>query len=287
MTGYGAAREQVDRLTIAVEVRTVNNRHLKLITKISEPYSALEPDVERLVRDSVHRGTVQLSLRVERPRRPDDYKINVVALQSYRDQILTHLGGSGPFNLAALLALPGVVETTWADRDDPHADWESLACVVREALRRLHDSRADDGRAMAAALGNFADEIGRLIGQIADRAPLVVTNYNERLRDRVQALVRDHGITVAASDLLREVALFADRGDIAEELLRLRAHVDHFRDALRENDAVGRKLEFVLQEMQRETNTIGSKANDVEISRAVVDVKGHLERIRELIQNIE
>jgi uncharacterized protein (TIGR00255 family) len=133
--------------------------------------------------------------------------------------------------------------------------------------------------------------LGRSIGdhldRIAGRAPLVVQAYQKRLRDRVQALVQEQGVTIEPQDLIREVAILADRSDISEEVLRLRAHVTQYASIIEEPESSGRKLEFLVQEMGREINTIGSKANDVEISRSAVEVKALLEKIRELVQNVE
>ncbi|MBX6314666.1 MAG: YicC family protein [Isosphaeraceae bacterium] len=287
MTGFGEARFQDERLAVVVEVRTVNNRHLKLSAKISEPYGALEPDLDRLVRDSVRRGTVQLLLRVERPRRPEDYRLNAVALASYRDQLRALQDDpSRPIDLSALLLLPGVVETTRAADDDPHEDWPVLSAVVAEALAKLQASRAEEGRAMAVELQALGRTIREHLERIAARGPIVVSSYQERLRERVQALVQDQ-VVIEPKDLIREVAILAERADIAEEITRLRAHLEQYQQVIGEPESAGRKLEFVVQEMGREVNTIGSKANDVEISREVVAIKGLLEKIRELVQNVE
>jgi uncharacterized protein (TIGR00255 family) len=286
MTGFGDARYQDDRWSIGVELRTVNNRHLKLTARITEPYGALEPELERLVRDKVRRGTVQLLLRVERPRRPEDYRINTVALASYRDQVQSLQDGR-PVDLATLVLLPGVVEEKATSADDPHDDLPLLAKVVNEALDRLNASRAEEGRAMSRELLAMGETIGERLERIAARGPDVIHAYNERLVERVQALVKEKGIAVEPKDLIREVAILAERADIAEEVVRLRAHLNQYREVINEPESAGRKLEFVVQEMGRETNTIGSKANDVAISREVVEIKGVLEKIRELIQNIE
>jgi uncharacterized protein (TIGR00255 family) len=290
MTGFGEARLQDQRWSVGVEVRTVNNRHLKLAAKISEPYGALEPELERLVRETIRRGTVQLTLRVERPRRAEDYRLNLVALASYRDQ-LQQLGGWAGDERArvysGLLALPGVVEEQRPGPEDPHDDWPALAGVVAAALKQLQAMRREEGRAMAEelrALGRAAQE---QLARIAERGPDVIGTYQKRLTERVQALVQSQGVTVEPKDLIREVAIFAERADISEEIVRLRAHLAQYALAIDEPESSGRKLEFMVQEMGREINTIGSKANDVAISQAVVEIKGHLERIRELIQNVE
>lgn len=289
MTGFGEARRQDEARTVSVEVRSVNGRHLKLSTRISDAYAALEPEVERLVRHRLKRGTVQLTLRVESIRRPEDYRLNLAALEGYRAQLAAFLGdrSESPDLFAALLGLPGVVETSRPTVDDPHRQWAALEPVVVEALEKLHQSRADEGRAMDLELRDLAAGIGRHLERVAARSPEVVVSYRDRLTERVKALVQDQGIAVEPEHLLREVSIFAERADIAEEITRLRAHLEQFGTVIETDEAPGRKLEFVVQEMGRETNTIGSKANDVAISREVVEIKGLLEKIRELIQNVE
>jgi uncharacterized protein (TIGR00255 family) len=290
MTGFGEAHHQDERWSVRVEVRSVNNRHLKLSAKLSEPFGALEPELERMVRETVRRGTVQLVLRVDRPRRAEDYRLNPVALASYRDQLLAlrrGVGSTPDLDLASLLSLPGVVEERRPAADDPHEEWPALAPIVAAALGRLRDSRAEEGRAMAAELLGLGAAIGRLLEQVAARAPQVVAAYQDRLTERVRGLIQDKGITIEPKDLIREVAILAERADTAEEVTRLRAHLAQFVAVIGEPESAGRKLEFVVQEMGREVNTIGSKANDVAISRDVVEIKGLLEKIRELIQNVE
>jgi uncharacterized protein (TIGR00255 family) len=290
MTGFGEARIQDERWSVSVEVRTVNNRHLKLNAKISEPYGALEPDFERLVRETIRRGTVQLSIRIDRPKRAEDYRLNKVAIDSYRLQLAELNTGNlfqGLPNVVGLLGLPGVVEERKQAIDDPHEDWPALAGVVSDALTKLQKARADEGRAMAEELIGLSKSASIQLEKIAERGPQVVASYQKRLTERVQSLLQGQGATVEPKDLVREVAIFAERADIAEEVVRLRAHFAQYVEVIHEPESSGRKLEFVVQEMGRETNTIGSKANDIEISRGVVEIKGVLEKIRELIQNVE
>jgi uncharacterized protein (TIGR00255 family) len=287
MTGFGEARLQDDALGVRVEVRAVNNRHLKLMTRISDPYGALEPELERLVRQHVHRGTVQLTLRVERPRRPEDYRLNTVALASYRDQLQALDPTGAPPDLAALLALPGVVEERRLPTEDPHEDWPLLEPVVREALTRFQVSRAEEGRAMAEELLALGHLIAAALARVEARAPEVVAGLHQRLTERVQALLDRHGLAVEPKDLIREAAILAERTDVAEEVTRLKAHLAQYEQVIRGAEVAGRKLEFVVQEMGRELNTIGSKSGDVEISRLVVEMKAQLEKVRELIQNVE
>jgi uncharacterized protein (TIGR00255 family) len=288
MTGFGEARFEDPSWMIQVEVRTVNNRHVKLSAKISEPYGAREADVEQLVREKVKRGTVQLTLRVERPRRPEDYRLNLVALASYREQLQSLQGcGDGSYDLTQLLMLPGVVEDRRLPEPVADEDWSAIAGVLSQALEELHSSRAAEGRVMAAELIALAREINEQLGRIADRGPAVVVNYQRRLTERVQSLLRGHGVAVEPADLAREVAILADRCDISEEIVRLRAHLNQYLGIIEDTQSSGRKLEFVVQEMAREINTIGSKANDAQISLSVVEIKALLEKIRELVQNVE
>ena len=288
MTGFGEARYLDDRLSVVFEVRAVNNRHLKLIAKISDAYSLLEPDLERQVRETIRRGTVHLSLRVDRPHRPEDYRLNTVALASYRDQLKALQDSSDPaVRMADLLGLPGVVESRGGKLDDPREDWPIFSKVVAQAIDQFQTSRAEEGRAMAEELAAMALTIADRLALVEARGPEIVAAYEARLHDRVRALVEARGVAIEARDLIREVAIHAERADVAEEIIRLKAHLVQFGEAIAEPESAGRKLEFIVQEMGRETNTIGSKANDIEISRNVVEMKGALEKIRELIQNVE
>jgi uncharacterized protein (TIGR00255 family) len=288
MTGFGEATRQMERWTIAVEMRSVNNRHFKLSSKISDAYAMFEPALEQLVRERVRRGSVQVSVRIDRPRRPEDYRINSVALSSYCDQLKGLRGGDfRPFDVGSLLVLPGVVEDCRSSESVSDGDWPEIAEVVQAALSKFQASRAVEGQAMAAELTALARALGTYLGAIVDRGPHVVQNHQKRLVERVSALVREHGVSIEPADLVREVAILTDRSDISEEIVRLRAHLSQFTATIDESESSGRKLEFISQEMGREINTIGSKAGDVEISRSVVEIKALLEKIRELIQNVE
>ena len=290
MTGFGDARHQDPKWTVLVEMRTVNNRHFKLSAKISDEFASMESTLEQLVRERVKRGTVQVILRIDRPRRPEDYRLNLVALSSYHDQLRRLQGslvGTDGIDLSKLLSLPGVVEEVRKVGHSAHDEWPEVARVVSQALDALEAARAQEGQAMAAELSVLGRSISDHLGRIADRTPMVVQAYHKRITDRVQALVQEQGVTVEPKDLIREVAILADRCDISEEVVRLRAHLIQYAAIINEPESSGRKLEFLVQEIGREINTIGSKANDVEISRSVVEAKALLEKIRELVQNVE
>jgi len=290
MTGFGEARSQQSGVAVAVEVRTINSRHFKLSYRATEGYAALEPEVEAATRQIIRRGTVQLNLRVERRASIDDYRINSAVLENYRRQLEQYTGRSewnDPEDLRMLLSLPGAVEERAGGAHDPHDDWPTIEPVIREALTATAKMRAEEGVALAADLAHNGRQILELLDAVAQRSPEVTQAYQSRLTQRVEQALSELNVTVEPADLLREVSLFADRSDISEEIVRLRSHLQQYEAALMLPESSGRKLEFIAQEMGREINTIGSKANDAEISRLVVEIKTALERIREQIQNVE
>lgn len=290
MTGFGEARSQSGGMAIAVEVRTINSRHFKLSYRSSEGYAGLEPEIETITREAIRRGTVQLNLRVDRRATADDYRINTDVLENYRRQLKQYTGEVGEHAselLQTLLLLPGVVDENLRGEHDPRDDWPAIEPVIREALGALAKMRAEEGVALAADLAHNGRQISELLDAVARRSPEVTQSYQSRLTGRVQQALSELNVTVEPADLLREIALFADRSDISEEIVRLRSHLQQYEAALLMSESSGRKLEFIAQEMGREINTIGSKANDAEISRLVVEIKTALERIREQIQNVE
>lgn len=290
MTGFGEAHHQQDGLNIAVEVRTINSRYFKLSIRANEPYSAFEPEIEDIVRKHVKRGTVQVNLRVDRAKAPEDFRINVAALSSYRDQLEKlhaqwHL--KEPVTLERLLILPGVVDEASYQREDIEADWPLIAQTIESSLGRLSQMRSEEGRAMSDDLRANLQTIGAELNSVAQRAPLVVEQYRQRLEERLKKVLAEFQLTLEPADLIKELSLYAERSDISEEIVRLRSHLVQFDSMLEASESSGRKLEFLTQEMFRETNTIGSKSNDLDIARHVIEMKAAIERIREMIQNIE
>jgi uncharacterized protein (TIGR00255 family) len=288
MTGYGEASFVSDALQLAIELRAVNNRHLKVTLRATEPYHLLEAEFEKVVRRSVKRGTIQIHLRCQRRSTATDFPINTVAVRSYLDQLREF--GDVEVNsalLAGILALPGVVPEQGAGSLHLDDEWPLIEDVLEKALARLQTMRLEEGKAMAAELLQLRDHIARELTQIRERVPIVTESYRDRLLDRVRVLLAELDVQIDRKDLIREVAIFAERSDISEEVVRLASHLGQFQEILNEPESAGRKLEFLTQEMFRETNTIGSKASDVDISRHVVEIKGTLEKIRELVLNVE
>ena len=290
MTGFGEAHQQEDALAVAVEVRTINSRYFKLSFRSGEGYSTLEPLVENLVRGHIKRGTIQVNLRVDRAARADDYRVNATVLDAYRSQ-LEHLRAEWqlkePVSLDALLLLPGVVSEGASAGRDVEQVWPLISRTLESALQNMMRMRAEEGRAMAADLAANCETIGRELQGIDGRAGAVVEAYRAKMLDRVTKAMAEYNVTLEAGDVVREVSIYAERSDISEEIVRLKSHLDQFAATMADKESSGRKLEFLTQEMFRETNTIGSKASDIQISRHVIEIKGAIERIREMIQNVE
>lgn len=289
MTGFGEARHQDDQLCASVELRTVNNRYLKISTRVTDGFSGMDQGIEAAVRRHVKRGTVQIVVRIERSNVNGEYSLNESVLDSYRRQLEDlhkrwHISEAVP--LESLLSLPGAVSDQ-ARMADPSAAWLTVERALEEALNNLTAMRKSEGDAMAADLDANLTAITSQLGAIDTRAPLVVDNYRDRLTERIKKLLAEYEVSVEPADLVREVGLFAERSDISEEIVRMKSHLDQFRSTMASGESSGRRLDFLTQEMFRETNTIGSKSNDSEISHHVIEIKALIERIREMIQNVE
>jgi len=290
MTGFGEGHHSAAGLDVTVEMRTINNRYFKLSVRAPEGYTALEPLVEGETRKAIRRGTVQVNLRILREPSADDFTINEVVLKSYQQQIESMFPGTTIGDealLSSLLGLPGAVNEAAAANADVEAAWPTVKQALSQALTHLSEMRQREGEAMATDLLDNCKSLSVELDAIEKRAPLVVDSYAGRLQERLSGLLAEHDVRVEPADIVREVGIFAERSDIAEEIVRLRSHLQQFDQIMRSGESVGRKLEFVTQEMFRETNTIGSKANDAEIARHVVEIKAIIERMREMIQNVE
>ena len=290
MTGFGKAHRKNADLAVAAELRTINSRYFKLVVRAGEGYSALEPLIETLVRQHIKRGTVQVSLRIDRSRAVDDYHLNAAVLAGYRQQLeelRKSWKATEPVGVDALLALPGVVNQNLNTPLDTAQDWPLVSEALQAAIDNMTAMRTEEGRAMAADLDANGRAIAVELDAIEARAPQVAEAYRGRLSERLAKTLAEYQITLNPSDLIREVSIYAERTDISEEIVRLRSHLEQFHATFALAESAGRKLEFLTQEMFRETNTIGSKANDVTIARHVIEIKAAIERIREMIQNVE
>jgi uncharacterized protein (TIGR00255 family) len=270
-------------------MRCVNNRFLKVTLRAREGFAVLESRIEAVVRERVRRGAVQVALDIAGPLAPASRSLDQTQLAAYLDQLEDFCATHDlpvPKTVDALLALPGILVESAPSQEAIDAVWPLVQRALQESLDRLERMRRAEGDAMARDMLATCGEIRGLTATIRDRVPAVLVEHRQRLRDRVAKVLEQHALTLNEGDLAREIALLADRTDIAEELVRLESHLEQFARLLGE-DSPGRSLDFLTQELARETNTIGSKSSDVTIAHAVVEVKTRVERLRELVQNLE
>mgnify|MGYP001554376349 CR=1 FL=1 len=289
MTGFGSAVADDHGISCSVEVRSVNNRFFKAVIKLPDRLANLEPEIDRVLRDGVGRGSLVLAVSVKDEIATASVTINTAVLKTYVDQIeqlAAHISRPSHVDLAGLLALPGVVEA--GELSDYLATHEALVvALVRKATEKLNDMRQREGATLWADLRKHIEVIRESVETITSLAPQVVRAYHEKLKTRVNQMVADAKLSLSDQDLLKEVALFADRADISEEISRLGGHLEQFVSVCEREDQAGRKLDFIAQEMLREANTIASKANDSAIARLTVNIKSAIDRIKEQVQNVE
>tara|TARA_Y100001934_G_C12349841_1_gene774746 strand:+ start:1748 stop:2602 length:855 start_codon:yes stop_codon:yes gene_type:complete len=284
MTGQGSATLTADGTTVTVEIRAVNNRHLKINLRCPDSLITLESVIEKSIRSVVGRGTVNVNIKVEKHSRAGDFSIDLDLLTSYRQQLQTET--TADVSTDTLLSLPGVV-TSKSGADNSDASRSLILRVVEEALFQFNQMRVTEGEALSSDLDLQIERLTALIVEIRQHAPLVIQRYSARLTEKLNQLLQQHNVTLSDSDLAREIGIFADRCDITEEVVRLDSHLKQFRDVMESQISQGRKLDFITQELFREINTIGSKANDASIANCVVESKTVVERIREQVQNCE
>ena len=289
MTGYGAAQHTENGVSHALEIRSVNNRYLKLSIKLPEQLQFAESDIDKLLRHRLARGTISYTVRV----RGDASMlkaVDVAALQRYVDalsQVRLPSGVQPVIDLATVALLPGVSEPPDMDDEAKRRCVEMLTELTNRGLDALIDMRREEGRTLREDLLSCCEAIRKHLALIATRAPGVIEEYRERLRSRVAMLMQGGGFQLEADGLLREVAVYAERCDISEEISRLTSHLDQFAEVCDRDEQVGRTLDFLAQELLREANTIGSKSNDAAIARSVVEIKGLIDRLKEQVQNVE
>lgn len=288
MTGFGAGESKVPGGRIQVEVKSVNHRYLDVTVKSPREYIPLETRILESVRSRMRRGKVDVFVsRSVDLADPSAVKANLELARGYRaalESIRRELGISGDVTLGMIAAQRDVV-TTGGGETDPESEWPSVQEALAQALERIGSVRAGEGERLGADLRALAAELRRLTKEAADRAPQVVLDHRARLQERLKKLLADTAIEPARLD--QEIALLADRTDVHEELVRLGSHLEQLDAILQEGGEIGRKLDFLLQEIGRETNTLGSKANDAALAKTVVELKAVAERVREQIQNVE
>jgi uncharacterized protein (TIGR00255 family) len=290
MTGYGDARVARERIVLHTELRSVNNRFFKLQCRIPDRYAAFEAPLEKLIKQSISRGNVTLSINRSLESSAASATFDEAVIRDYLEQwqSLRKRGGEVPkLRASELLELPGVVIERENEQDSADDEWALVEQSLAAALDKFQIFRASEGQSMSDDLRSQLATIETELAKIAQKSPQVVSQYRDRILVRVSELLKESGVELQATDLIREVSLFADRCDINEEIIRLRSHLGLFGKFIESGQPEGKRLDFLTQEMNREVNTIGSKANDVEIAHFVVEMKGAVEKIREILQNVE
>ena len=289
MTGCGEGVATDGPNSCRIELRTVNNRFFKLALRAREGLNAIEPRIEAAIRKQVRRGTVQMALDIAGPLAPGLRRLDQRQLAAYLDDLENFCATHDipePRSIDGLLGLPGVCLEASAAVDTTAQVWPLVERALQDALRRLDAMRLAEGQSLATDMRAICVAIRSLAATIRARVPAAVEEHRGRLQERVRRLMEMQAATLAPADLAREMAVLADRSDVAEELVRLESHLDQF-DRLLGEDAPGRSLDFLTQELAREANTIASKSSDVSIAHTIVDMKTQIERLREQVQNIE
>ncbi|MCC7291162.1 MAG: YicC family protein [Phycisphaerales bacterium] len=290
MTGCGEAVHSEGTVGYSLEIRSVNNRYFKSIIKLPDSLQFLEDRIEKLLRGELRRGSVFYQLRTHNDVEGSAASINVAVLQLYIEQLTkTRLpsGVHAQLDLGTLSALPGVCETPQPDEQLSEHRGAIVEGMTRRALASLQKMRAEEGRALLRDLSEHCTRMREQLVVIREHAPKVIAEYRDKLKQRVDRLLAEARLELDSDTLAREIALYADRCDISEELSRLASHLDQFTEACAKEDHVGRKLDFLTQELLREANTIGSKSNDVAIARCIVEMKSLIDRLKEQVQNVE
>jgi len=292
MTGFGSASAEVEAAHYAIEIRSVNNKYFKVQMRVPEELLALESEIESCLAQKLARGSVTVTVRHEAGVSTEGTVVDGDVVR----RLVTDLNEATPeemrgqcsIDLAGLLAVPGVLVhesvEVLVERARP-----TVLKLVEEACDAMVEMRSREGDLLKSELLRFRRSIDERLEIVRERAPLVIEQYQERLRQRMTMLLEEVGASVSDEDLLREVAVYAERTDITEEITRLAGHMDQFERLVtnQNGEPVGRTLDFLSQEMLREANTIASKSADAQISSNIVEVKGVIDRIKEQAANVE
>ncbi len=293
MTGYGQEQYEADEVSFLVEIKTVNNRYLKTSIRLPEAFAYAEIEIERLIKESVNRGTVNYFLHMKQGGNAAALNVDHAAVTSYLnhlDQIATFAGKlnlNTRVDLATLLSLYGSCQAPELTPQECEDMLQIVMAISRKAIAKLQTMRLEEGRALQTDLETNCQVIRTTLNALSQLTDGVVINYRNKLVQRANELLSGVNLKLTEEDVLKEVAIFAERCDINEEILRLGSHLDQFKNICDNENQAGRKLDFLTQEMLREANTIASKANDARISQSVVDIKVAIDRLREQVQNIE
>ena len=291
MTGFGRGEYSDGKRNVICEIRTVNHRYADISVKMPKRYSFAEEKIKALIKERVRRGKVEVSIIVENLTEGDiTIRLNSPVAQQYIEnlkELKERYGLTGEIDLKLVSSMPDVLKAI-PDVEDEEEVTTVICESVKAAVSRLDEMRTTEGAKLAEDLLMRGEVIREIVKKIEKRAPLVAEEYREKLEARIRELVEDK-VDIPADRILVEAAVFADKANITEELVRLDSHMIQLKAFLTESGegTVGKKLDFLVQEMNREANTIGSKANDLEITSLMLETKSEIEKIREQVQNIE
>lgn len=290
MTGYGTGSAQREGLSVTVEARTVNHRFLDMHVRVPREHAYLENEVQQIVRGALGRGRVDLTVTV-RQEAPPDFVLNPAAVRAYLDaaaKIRDEFKFADSLDLKTLFGLPGVLINRENGEARTGSEQDVLGAVlesVRQAMDALVRMRAQEGQALRDDMTRHLQAMREKAGEIKTHAPAAVKEYGRKLQERLAQLLPQNGVD--PQRVAQEVALMADRSDISEEIARMDSHLEQYAEIMRSGAQAGKKLDFLLQEMQREVNTILSKASHLEITRLGIALKSDIEKLREQAQNVE
>lgn len=292
MTGFGEASSEHRGVHYHLEVRSLNNRYFKSLVRLPENLQGLEAEIDAYLRQRLTRGSVVVVATCSDPSASAAYTINAQALGAYIQQLQgTSQVASGEvkIDLGPLLTLPGVLQPPTNEEARLDAAREAYMALLERACKELEAMRSKEGQMLKVDLLQQRDVIDTQLKIVKEKAPSAVLEYETRLRQRMNTLLMEYNVQVQAVDIVREIAVYAERSDISEEIQRLSGHIEQFTQLITASGgkSVGRTLDFLAQEMLREANTMASKSNDATISRAIVEVKGAIDRIKEQAANVE
>lgn len=294
MTGYGRAQKIINGRDILVEVRSVNHRYYEYSSRIPRAYSYIDEKLKALLKSAISRGKAEVSVTINNIEGKDTViAVNKDVAEGYVNALRSlnqQMGTDGEcwleddIKLSKLLKMPDIFTIQKAP-DDEEQVWADVAEVASEAIAKFVDMRTTEGERLFADVNSKADLILEMVGKVEELSPQTVENYRSRLYKKLSEVLESKNID--EQRILTEAAIFSEKIAVDEETVRLRSHIAQLKEMLVNEEAIGRKLDFIVQEMNREVNTIGSKAQDLNITKIVVDMKAEIEKIREQIQNIE
>ena len=290
MTGYGDAVSETPEFVLGIDIKAVNNRFLKISSKISDEVSFLQVDLDDAVRKRLARGSIFFTLRFQPTTFSDLYQVNEDVVKKYADTIKKlreELGSTEDVRLQDILTLPGAIKAD--DSVIPErAEVLPIALETMEnALAKMIEMREHEGGNLREELRVRYENVGSLMGEVKKAAPQALEEHFRKLEERTRALLGEQKAGLDEGGILREAALLAERSDISEEIARMDSHLEQFSETMESTEPVGRKLEFICQEMFRESNTMGSKAPGSEVGRFVVEIKAEVDRLKEQVLNVE